>query len=126
MDIGHNRLVIRVDGLRSDRGHVIAALYDGPVGFPDGAGAAVQSAHCPIQGTKADVAFEALTPGLYAVALLHDENDNGKMDRNRLGVPIEGFGVSGYERPGIPRFDRAAFRYQGGQQTIRIRMNYLL
>lgn len=60
--------------------------------------------------------------------LLHDENDNGKMDRNLLGIPKEGFGVSGYDelKFEIPKFDRAAFRYGGGQQTVDVKVHYLL
>ena len=33
-------------------------------------------------------------PGIYAATAYHDENGNGKFDKNRVGLPIEGFGMS--------------------------------
>jgi uncharacterized protein (DUF2141 family) len=38
--------------------------------------------------------FSNLAPGTYAVAVVHDENGNGRLDKNLLGVPSEGYGVS--------------------------------
>jgi len=38
--------------------------------------------------------FENLSPGIYAVAVVHDENANGILDRNFFGIPVEGYGFS--------------------------------
>lgn len=44
-----------------------------------------------------------LPAGEYGIAVLHDENMNGKMDYNLLGIPLEGFGFSGYYHHGLKK-----------------------
>jgi uncharacterized protein (DUF2141 family) len=43
---------------------------------------------------KSAVVLTNLDPGQYAIILFHDENGNGKLDRNALGVPTEPYGFS--------------------------------
>jgi uncharacterized protein (DUF2141 family) len=65
--------------------------------------------------------------GRYAIALIHDENANGKLDK-RLMIPREGFGFS-QDAPvmmGPPRFDSAAFAVGSANEHLSIRMRYLL
>ena len=54
------------------------------------------------------IEFPGLTPGDYAVQLYHDENANGKVDMNMVGIPLEGFGFSNTPlvAGGIPEFDK--------------------
>jgi uncharacterized protein (DUF2141 family) len=33
-----------------------------------------------------------IKPGKYAIAVIHDENCNGKLDTNMFGIPKEGYG----------------------------------
>ena len=54
----------------------------------------IVSRRVKIEGASARCVFEDVTPGTYAVVVLHDENDNRQCDRNRLGIPLEGYGVS--------------------------------
>ena len=124
--MGDSRLKVIVEGLRNDDGHVLAALHDRAEAFPNGG--PVRAARVAIVDRHAEIVFEDLTPGRYAVGLLHDENDNGEMDKNVLGIPKEGFGISGYERVKLemPRFDRAAFEFDGGEQVVHVKMHYLL
>lgn len=73
--------------------------------------------------------FEDVKPGRYAIALLHDENGNGKADRAALMIPTEGFGFSrdAKVRFGPPRFGEAAFDVApGANQKLTIRMRYML
>ena len=65
-----------------------------------------------------------IEPGLHAVSVLHDENNNGKLDTNFLGIPREGVGMSNNPPPrrGPPRFAEAAFRLppQGGEIVVNL------
>ena len=73
--------------------------------------------------------FHDVKPGRYAIALLHDENDNGKADRAALMIPTEGFGFSrdAKVRFGPPRFGEAAFDVApGAREKLVIRMRYML
>lgn len=72
--------------------------------------------------------FTGVKPGKYAIALLHDENDNGKADRALGMMPKEGFGFSrdAKVRMGPPKFRDAVFDMAGEDQALTIRMRYLL
>lgn len=72
------------------------------------------------------LAIEGLPPGTYAMAVMHDENANRRLD-TFAGVPTEGFGFSRNPavRFGPPRFDAARFAV-GGEATVQqVRMRYL-
>ena len=72
--------------------------------------------------------FPAVAPGRYAIALLHDENDNGKADRALGMMPKEGYGFSrdAKVRMGPPKFDEAAFEVGSKPVNQTIRMRYML
>jgi len=52
-----------------------------------------------------------LEPGEYAVSVHHDDNDNGRMDTNFIGIPREPTGLSNGAVPkfGPPRYKDAVF-----------------
>jgi uncharacterized protein (DUF2141 family) len=78
--------------------------------------------YCPL-----DRWFFHVAPGTYAVSVFHDENSNGKLDTNLMGIPREGVGASNGARGhfGPPKFDDAAFHFSGGQLDLKITVNYL-
>jgi uncharacterized protein (DUF2141 family) len=68
--------------------------------------------------------FADVVPGRYAIAVLHDENGNGKVDRALGLMPKEGFGFSrdAPVRMGPPSFKQASFDVAGdASQTLRMR-----
>ncbi len=69
-----------------------------------------------VRNTEARCDFEDILPGTYALAVIHDENMNGKLDTNWLGIPIEGYGFSNDAKGlfGAPSFSAARFPYDGG------------
>ena len=79
-------------------------------------------------GEEVVIVFTDVTPGRYAVALLHDENENGKPDRVLGMMPKEGFGFSrdAKVQMGPPKFEDAVFDYTGDGQSLTIRMRYML
>ena len=65
--------------------------------------------------------FADLAPGSYAVLVMHDENGNGKLDSNILGIPKEGYGFS--NNPNVmrkPYFDEAKFEVTAEDKVIEI------
>lgn len=86
-----------------------------------------QSAKIAVDAAHAAVLdFGSVEPGQYAIALLHDENGNGKPDMAVM-IPTEGFGFSrnAPARFGPPSFARAAFRVDSGPVRETIRMRYM-
>lgn len=81
-----------------------------------------------VQDGTISVSFR-LEPGVYGLCLLDDENSNGKMEYNFLGMPKEGFGFSGLYHTGItkPKFDSFSFTINEGEaKNIAIKVRYIL
>jgi uncharacterized protein (DUF2141 family) len=120
-------LNVVVDGLRSTRGDVVVEIYpDDPKHFL-GHQAQVNSVHAKLDRSPANVCLTVPGPGYYAVAVFHDENGDRKFNRNALGLPSEGFGLS--NNPpimlGAPSFRAVRFPVSSGDTTIHVRLRYL-
>ena len=89
---GNCVLAIHVTGFRNTKGLLGAELFTSAKGWPEDVDQAFRHASFPIQGDQATAVFDHLPPGRYAVVVLHDENENKKLDRNVFQVPKEGFG----------------------------------
>lgn len=70
--------------------------------------------------------FEGVAPGRYAVAVHHDANGNGRLDRNLFGIPTEGTGFSRNPQTtmGPPAFDDAAVEIVEQRQGLEISLSY--
>ena len=121
--------LIHVDvmGLRNNKGQVLCALYASAKGFPKDPQKAIHRLTSSISDKKASCEFSLIEPGDYAVSVFHDENSNGKVDTNFLGIPREGVGASNDARGhmGPPKFDAAHFQFSGGGLNLKITINYL-
>ncbi len=112
--------------LRNDKGRVGAVLFKGPEGFPKDKKKAVTADRGPIKDKVGKVAFKDLPYGEYAVAIIHDENENGEMDYSALGLPEEGYGFSNNAKGllGPPDYKDAAFKLDKPELTLTINPNY--
>src|SRR4029079_4250555 len=79
-----------------------------------------------IQKTEARCDFEDIPAGTYAIAAIHDENRNGKLDMNWLGVPKEGYGFSNDAKSVVsaPSFSAASFPYDGRDLDLTLSLHY--
>lgn len=126
-DEGGVVVTTEIAGLRSAEGVVRACLTPHSKGFPSCDGEGV---HNIVVSAAASVTldFGPVRPGTYAIAVLHDENDNGKADRALGMIPKEGFGFSrdAPVRMGPPSFRQAAFTVAEEPVRLTIRMRYML
>ncbi len=104
-------LRVNIQDFRNDQGVVRVVLFDGANGFPDNPVGSSLIKTVKIRDGKAQAVFADLKPGQYAVTLLHDEDQDGKMDKNMMGIPREGYGFSGEKvsKMRAPKFDEARF-----------------
>lgn len=60
------------------------------------------------------------------MAVVHDENTNGKLDTNWIGIPAEGYGFSNDAKAllGAPSFSDASFLYDGQNVDMTMSLNY--
>jgi uncharacterized protein (DUF2141 family) len=118
-------LTVNVTRLRSASGDVRIAVFRSAEGFPSDTRAAVIYKAAIDPDTRASrLVIEGLPPGDCAVMAFHDENGNGKLDKNLVGIPKEDYGASN-NRPKkmrAPTFDEAKFLLEG-DRTIEIRLN---
>lgn len=96
-------LVIHVDNVKSAAGQVMVALYDNADGFLKHPVRA-EKAKADKAGTT--LVFYDVAPGDYGFAVFQDTNDNGRMDRNLMGIPTEpiAFSNNAQGRMGPPDF----------------------
>jgi uncharacterized protein (DUF2141 family) len=122
-----NLIHVEIAGLRNDKGQVLCALFSSPPGFPKDSDKAVARARSGISQGHAFCDFPVTAAGTYAVSVFHDENSNGKLDTGPLGIPREGVGASNNAKGhfGPPKFDAAAFRFEGGRLDLKITNAYL-
>jgi uncharacterized protein (DUF2141 family) len=121
-------LTVRISGARNTKGKIGVTLFQNAEGFPDDASKAIrqQSVEIDPSTLSAQVTFKDLPQGAYAVSVLHDENSNGKMDKNLVGIPKEGYGASNNpkKKRRAPTFDEAKFSLNAPEQTIEITLIY--
>ena len=122
-------VVIAITNLRNTKGVIRACMTTNPDIFPRCREDPASHRTVVKAGENVSLTFSGVKPGRYSVALLHDENDNGKADRALLGMmPKEGFGFSqdAPVRMGPPSFNDAAFDFDGSVAELTIKMRYLL
>ncbi len=102
---------VQINELKSDKGICEVCLFNKSDGFPDESKNAVSCTKVKIKDKTAFASFKTLAPGNYAVVVYHDENNNGELDTNFIGIPKEGIGVSNNVKPkmGKPKFEAAKF-----------------
>jgi uncharacterized protein (DUF2141 family) len=104
---------LRVDiQTRSDSGDVFCALWSEPQGYPvDRKKAVHEGMSEAIDEGRTTIRLESIAPGPYALACFHDENANGRLDTNFVGIPSEGTGASNDARGfmGPPSYEDARF-----------------
>lgn len=78
-------------------------------------------------GTEITVVFENLQPGEYGLSVIHDENENGALDSNLIGLPKEGFafGNNAMGMFGPPDFAKAKVKIENTEIRQEIRLKYL-
>lgn len=105
-------LTVVISDVRSDIGVLNIGIYDNK---NDWLGSStVQKRSLTVRehnvGGVVTTSFE-VEPGEYAISVHHDDNDNGKMDTNFIGIPKEPTGLSNGAVPkfGPPKYKDAAF-----------------
>lgn len=118
---------VKILNIRNSTGTVACALFESPEGFPvEFLRFATNVMVIKIRDTQARCDFEDIPRGTYAIAVVHDENMNGKIDMNWLGIPTEGYGFSRDAKGllGAPSFEAASWVHDGKAVELTIRLQY--
>ena len=105
--------------MQSNEGNVLFGLYQ-ETNFMQNPTIGLQS---DIVDGKATVTFTNIKPGIYAISLFHDKNDNKRMDFDPNGMPIEMYGVSNNVMSmGPPQWSEAKFEVLDTPLEMEIRL----
>jgi len=102
------KLTVAVSGLKNNSGTVKVGLYNSDGTFLK---TTYKSVASKIKDNKAMVTFDNLPAGEYAISTYHDENNNGKLDKNMMGIPSEDYAASNNAKGfmGPPAYKDAKF-----------------
>jgi len=122
----NGKLTVKIDGLKNKEGQVCANIFTSSKGFPSDRDRVLQKQCVKISDTPLLITFKNLKAGSYAVAIIHDQNNDGTLNSNRLGIPSEGFGFSSNPevRTSAPKFGEAAFLVAGPNTNIQVQLKY--
>jgi uncharacterized protein (DUF2141 family) len=120
---GSNQTVV-ITNLARKKGSVYIGWYDSEKNYlhPE---AAIIKKTVPVTGLdEISVSFPNVKPGIYAITVFLDENENAELDTNFLGIPKEGYGFSNNILPATrsATFKEASFSVNGQSETIQIKI----
>jgi len=119
-------ITVVADGLRNGSGLLAITLYaDDSKRFLVKHGSMYVGRVDAVAGTTTGCIFVP-KPGVYVLALYHDENGNQKYDRSTLGLPTEGYGFSNNPATllGLPNFNSVRLNITHSGLLTRVHMKY--
>jgi uncharacterized protein (DUF2141 family) len=104
------KLTIVVDGIEKTEGTLLVAVYDSVNYLKK----PVYTGYARVKGEDVSVVIDSVATGEYAVSVMHDENDNKKLDTGAYGIPTEktGFSNNAKGKMGPPEFKDSKFRIE--------------
>ncbi len=106
----------------SASGPLVIMLFASADGFPIDPAQAIRKGTVTANSARANYTFEDVPVGRYAVAVFQDENENGTVDSNFLGIPKEPVGASNHTRLGRPNFSRCAFQHGTSSPVVTVKL----
>ena len=112
-------LTLQIDDVKSSDGLLMIAVYNSADTFLKKPITGVRT-----QATKEgkSVVVKDLPAGEYALVVYHDVNQNGKLDKNMLGIPTEDYAFSNNAmgNMGPPTFEAAKFKVAEAGATAKV------
>jgi len=115
----HSKVSVEISNIDSEEGVILVALFDSEANFLK---KAVQRDQVDAKNGTVNVSFDNVKAGTFAVSVIHDENNNGGLDTNMMGIPSEPYGVSmdGKNMFGPPSYDKAKFEVADKNVDLKI------
>lgn len=112
-------ITVHIENLDNNKGKLMVGLYNSEASFLK---TQYMGAMSEIKNNRSTVTFKNIPAGTYSVSFIHDENENGKMDTNFMGIPKEDYGCSNNARGimGPPKWKDAKFELKGENKTLTI------
>ena len=123
--INAQTLTVEITNIRNNKGRIIVAVFKNNDDFKNEK--TVVNKICPknLKNHSMTVKIK-LTPGIYGISILDDENCDSKMEYNFIGLPKEGYGFSNFYHKGIsrPQFTDFDFSVSNKNKIVKVKMKY--
>ncbi len=113
-------ITVNVTEIEKVEGNIYFLIYKTDEGFPKEKDKAFKVGKVSDYGTKASYTFENIPYGTYAIAFFQDENGNGKLDDNFIGIPNEPVGASNMTSMGKPSFKKCKFEFKENNKNMTL------
>lgn len=116
-----NSIEVEIVNFSSNTGVAMVGLYNSADTFME---KDYKGEIAKINNRRVSVTFTDIPDGTYAISVFHDENEDGELNTNFLGIPKEDYGASNDApaRFGPPKWRDAKFEVRGGQ-TVKQKIN---
>jgi len=108
-----NTIELKILRIANEKGQMLIGLYDSEDSWLQKPFKGIVG---KIEDGKSEATFVNVPDGIYAISVFHDENGDGQLDTNFLGIPSEDTGSSN-DAPamfGPPKWEDAKFEVNGG------------
>lgn len=114
---------ISIPNVKEGKGEILISLFNKEKGFPEEGALAFRTWRLP---PEKNLLLSGIPAGKYALAILHDFDNNQKMTYNLLGIPQEGYASSPDGGPKLskPRFNKSLFRHSAKGTDLTIPIYY--
>ena len=115
------QLCVNIAGVEIASGSLRLAIFSGESGFPHHQNA-LHRITVSVKESMDSILLPPLPVGDYAIAVFHDVDDNGRLNRAALGYPTEPYGFSNNARStfGPPDYGSAEFTSGAGEKNLPI------
>ncbi len=122
--IPENSVTIIIENIKGNNGTIQIAVFDKSESFPK-VGGEYKLMQYKLSEGKTKFVIKDLPNGEYAIAIHHDENSDGKMNTNMIGIPKEGYAFSRNFKPkfSAPKFSDCAIKINTDQK-LNLKMIY--
>jgi uncharacterized protein (DUF2141 family) len=120
--IAQQSLEVQIDNIKTHEGQIILALYENADTFMGDS--PLKWEFVKVDNSPVKVLFKDLPPGEYALSIIHDINNNKKLDKNLIGIPKEPFGFTNNVMGtfGAPSFEDAKVILENSDKTLIIEL----
>jgi len=118
----NNKIIVNVKHVSSTKGSVKVTVFNSEETF----------LNTPFLSKSKDAnsgtmvfEFDEIPNGEYTISIYHDENENGELDKNFIGIPSEPYGVSleGKSMFGPPSYKDARFTLENESTSLSISLD---
>lgn len=115
------KIKVEVSNIKNEKGIIYIGIYNNPTTFPK---ENILDKKITAQKTILSHTFKNVKAGNYAVAIYHDENEDGKIDRYFFGMPSEDYGFSRNPKVfGLPKYEDCNFElHENKIVTVKIKL----